>query len=92
MESKYEVLTKLNDLNYSHSLPINTSDLSQQVNLSRSVTSHYLNQLLEDGLVVKLEGRPVLWNLTESKTNKKILPFNDFIGSNGSLKNVVSQC
>jgi Transcriptional regulators containing an AAA-type ATPase domain and a DNA-binding domain len=47
---------------------------------------------LEDGLVVKIEGRPVLWDLTESKSNKEILPFNDFIGSNGSLKNVVSQC
>lgn len=93
MESKYEVLAELNDLNNNHSLPINTSDISRRVNLSRSVTSHYLNQLLEDGLVIKIEGRPVLWNLTESSLSKNdTLPFNNFIGANGSLKNVISQC
>ncbi|CAJ1189770.1 sigma 54-interacting transcriptional regulator [Companilactobacillus nantensis] len=94
MEAKDNLVLKLQELAQSDKLPINTSELAQQLELSRSVTSHYLNQLTDEGIVVKGEGRPVLWNLVGEETTapKKVTAFNNFIGANSSLKNVVSQC
>lgn len=94
LEAKDNLVLKLKELAKAEQLPINTSDLAQKLQLSRSVTSHYLNQLTDEGVVIKGDGRPVLWNLTgmEKIKSTKITAFNNFIGANGSLKNVVSQC
>jgi transcriptional regulator with AAA-type ATPase domain/transcriptional regulatory protein LevR len=89
LEAKLELLEKLKRLNPDR-LPINTSQISELADLSRSVTSHYLHQLLDEGQVKKIDGRPVLWDLVEKKTSTDGLK--TFIGANGSLKSVVSQC
>ncbi len=38
------------------------SELAEQLNLSRQVTSHYLNRLLEQQKAVKTDTRPVYWS------------------------------
>lgn len=89
MDTKKEILSYFN-LN-SKRLPMSTMDLSNEFNLSRSVMSHYLNNLNKQGLIKKIDGRPVLWDIKNSERSKEY-SFDDFIGSNGSLKSVVSQC
>ncbi|WP_125763935.1 sigma 54-interacting transcriptional regulator [Companilactobacillus hulinensis] len=93
-DARKNVLIKLQELEKNQKLPINTADLSELMDLSRSVTSHYLNQLVDDGIVIKQDGRPVLWSLTNSKPQNQgtIKSFDNFIGANGSLKQVISQC
>lgn len=39
--------------------PITTAELANELGLSRSVVSHYLNELVKDNKVLKLNGRPV---------------------------------
>lgn len=93
MEAKDTLLLKLKELATTDQLPINTSEIAERMNLSRSVTSHYLNQLTDEGVVEKVNGRPVLWSLVGGeKMTKPVTGLNNFIGANGSLKNVVSQC
>lgn len=92
MEAKDNLLLKLRELNQQNGLPVDTMTIAKELNLSRSVTSHYLNQLTEEGLVMKGTKRPVLWNLVAYSEHKIIKNFDSFIGSKGSLLNVVSQC
>ena len=74
-------------------LPITTQKVADQFDLSRSVTSHYLNLLQQDKEIKKIDGRPVLWALSESLRNsEKPYSFDDFIGSKGSLKRTIEQC
>ncbi|APX72952.1 sigma 54-interacting transcriptional regulator [Companilactobacillus allii] len=96
LDAKGNLLNKLKELDKANKLPSDTTNLSNLMDLSRSVTSHYLNQLVEDGLVEKKMGRPVLWQLKniessdENNVNKD--SFDNFIGADGSLKQVISQC
>ncbi len=76
---------------------ISTSDLAQALQLSRSVTSHYLSQLLKEKKVSKTEGRPVKWYLSANSivhrhTLKSLHAFTNLIGVNGSQKSVVEKC
>lgn len=69
-----------------------TVAIAEQLELSRSVVSNYLNQLAAQGMILKIPGRPVRWrtNLLDSTANTD--PFNLFIGSQGSLHGVTKQC
>lgn len=42
---------------------VTAASLAKGLNLSRQVVSHYLNRLLEQGLVSKTETRPVYWKI-----------------------------
>lgn len=73
-------------------------ELSLELELSRSVISQYLNQLLQENRVIRRSGKPVLWKVNESMkenenaTKIKIDVFEQFIGSKGSQKSVVEKC
>lgn len=69
--------------------PITTSRLANELGLSRSVVSHYLNELMKKEYVQKIEGRPVKWTLQKNVTTN--LAFQDFIGAKGSLSKVINQ-
>lgn len=91
MRTQEEILSFMNDKK--ESLPFRTIDIADKLGLSRSVTSHYLNNLENEKKIVKVNGRPVLWTLKDSEVkNNKPYAFDDFIGSEGSLKGVISQC
>ncbi|WP_168180714.1 ArsR family transcriptional regulator [Lactobacillus xujianguonis] len=53
------VLTQLQSLNQA----LTTSELANRLNLSRSVVSHYLNELEKEGQVHRTTGRPIKWTL-----------------------------
>ena len=83
-----------------------TQNIANKLNLSRSVTSNYLNQLIVEKKVYKTGSKPVLWSLTENREineNRNIINvnkkenyvfdvFDKYIGSKGSQQNVIKQC
>ena len=72
-------------------MAIDTRDLAQKLSLSRSVVSHYLNQLVKDNKIQKIAERPVKWTKVAIKSPNKHVSFEDVIGSNGSLRKAVEQ-
>ena len=70
---------------------IDTKGLAQKLNLSRSVVSHYLNQLVKDKKIQKIAERPVKWSKVEAKNPIKHVSFESVIGSDGSLKKAIEQ-
>ena len=70
---------------------IDTKGLAQKLNLSRSVVSHYLNQLVKDKKIQKIAERPVKWSKVEAKNPIKHASFESVIGSDGSLKKAIEQ-
>lgn len=85
--AKNRVLSELTDLPD----PITTSQLAEKLNLSRSVVSHYLNELLLEKKVVKQDGRPVLWSVQAAASKKASARLTDFVGVHGSLKKTIEQ-
>ncbi|WP_125606601.1 sigma 54-interacting transcriptional regulator [Lapidilactobacillus bayanensis] len=76
---------------------ISTSDLAEVLQLSRSVTSHYLAQLLKEKKVSKTDGRPVKWYLSadsivRQQPLRSLHAFTNLIGVNGSQRSVVEKC
>lgn len=83
-----------------------TQSIAKKLNLSRSLTSNYLNQLAMEKKVYKSGTKPILWsfskniedyedknlNIIEKEHVYKIDVFNKYIGSNGSQKNIIKQC
>lgn len=83
-----------------------TQYVADQLNLSRSVTSNYLNQLLSENKIYKSGSKPVLWSIEENeevieqnnvievnkKSNISFDVFDRYIGSKGSQKNIIKQC
>ncbi|KRN28807.1 ntrc family transcriptional regulator, atpase domain containing protein [Lactobacillus selangorensis] len=71
-----------------------TTELAAALGLSRSVTSHYLNQLAAVHKVHKSGGRPVRWSLPEATAPQpdQADPFAYFIGAKGSLHKAIKQC
>lgn len=70
---------------------IDTSELANELDLSRSVVSHYLNQLVKEGKVKKIDERPVKWTKVSEKDAKNSPEFDDVIGNHGSLEKVLEQ-
>ncbi|MQS75442.1 PRD domain-containing protein [Lactobacillus halodurans] len=66
---------------------VDTKTIAEDAGLSRSVISIYLSQLYKENKLTKKNGRPVLWKLIAEKN-----PFQDMIGSTGSLKEIVKRC
>lgn len=76
-----------------------TQEISDEMGLSRSVTSLYLNQLLQEKRVEKQTGKPVLWRALsepalplEDDVSVQEDIFEHFIGASGSQKEVVEKC
>ncbi|HEY0208077.1 sigma 54-interacting transcriptional regulator [Acerihabitans sp.] len=75
-------------------------DCESFISLNRSVISHYLNRLCEDGKLRKENGRPVRFYLAadgendvkDARTRHTSDPFDAFIGACGSLRQHVDLC
>lgn len=87
-KGKNNVLTYLNMLSHDHALT--TAQLADSLNLSRSVVSHYLNELFREEKIQKIAGRPVKWTKKGSMPNLNH-NFDDFIGYRGSMRYAIDQ-
>lgn len=85
------VLNKIEEL--ADDEEICTSDLARKLSLSRSVVSHYLNQLVKENKVQKIEERPVKWRKISvgDTTPTATGVFKNVIGNHGSLKKIINQ-
>ncbi len=81
---------------------VETSEISEKVNLRRNVVSHHLNKLVEEGKAIKTKTRPVYFiakevveefrrNSIKSKSESTDV-FNQLVGYDGSLRAAVEQC
>ena len=103
MKAKDKILEIIYYLNENENIDFTTSELTKLYPVKRSVISHYLNRLTEDGILVKINTRPVKYRLqeelkirdiklkSEEKTNYKEA-FCEFIGYDGSLRNEIEKC
>lgn len=74
-----------------------TADIAARMGVSRSVTSHYLSDLLQAGLVKKGTGRPVYWQLTSTvapvaSAVDDLHSLAAVIGANGSQRESIRKC
>lgn len=90
-KAQNRVFECLNEL--SQSGPVTTSELAEKLLLSRSVVSHYLNDLVKTGEIQKIMGRPVKWQIITKETvlSPENNAFYDFIGFRGSMRQVINQ-
>ncbi|CAD5901834.1 sigma 54-interacting transcriptional regulator [Carnobacterium maltaromaticum] len=84
-ESKKKILLILSEEEKQYT----TEEISKKLALSRSVTSLYLNQLYTERIIQKIPGKPVKWSLDQEVHTDT---FNEFIGSEGSLKPIIEKC
>lgn len=68
-----------------------TQQLSEQLSVQRSNLSTLLNDLVEEGKLEKISGRPVLYGLPQavSPAHKEDSCFQELIGADGSMKHMV---
>lgn len=86
-KAKYEVLEAIKRLESKGNIEFTTTQIANEISLTRGVVSHYLSQLLQEGLVEKIGARPVYW-----RQKNKEDPFVRLIGSNHSLNGVIKEC
>lgn len=86
MSNIEEIYDKIQSL-YPYPINFTASELSQNIRLSRSMTSNYLNQLTRQGFLSKENTRPVTFALSEHKS-----VFSDVIGNEKSMSTVIEQC
>ena len=96
MRAKEKVYKKLQELIKNESIDgITTSQLEENLDIKRSVISHYLNILFEEGKVNKTNTRPVKYYIDKDRNDEHIPKdnvFQDAIGYEGSLKTQIEQC
>lgn len=68
-----------------------TQEIANVIGLSRSATSLYLNELLNQNIVSKVGTKPVYWELVSDDTFVEDV-FSQYIGSTGSAKNAIEKC
>ncbi|WP_057002513.1 sigma 54-interacting transcriptional regulator [Agrilactobacillus composti] len=76
---------------------VTTMAIAEVLALSRSVTSHYLSQLLAEQKVKKIPGRPVRWQLIQTtpavaNTPLQLHALQKIIGANGSQLDNIRKC
>lgn len=72
---------------YARGTEFTAYELAEQLDLSRSMTSNYLNQLVKTKKLNKKNTRPVKFVLTNDKK-----AFDEVIGSKGSMSTLVERC
>lgn len=65
---RLETYQHLVDILETSNTPMSTQEIATKIQLSRSVTSLYLNKLLEKGEVQQTGKKPVYWQLTRATT------------------------
>ena len=97
MDVKDKVYISLQEcLNESEKIP--TSQIADNLHLSRQIVTHYLNQLFDEGKVKKTDTRPTYWYIekeeqsasVEEKLDSEV--FDSMIGATGSHKKIVEMC
>lgn len=75
---------------------LTAEELAEQSGISRQNASHYLTRLMEEGKVLKISGKPVLWQAADefslASRNSGDEAFRQVVGYDGSLKEVVQKC
>lgn len=72
-----------------------TLQIAHDLNLSRSATSLYLNQLAQqnlENLVFKQDTYPIIWQINGAKQSTLTDAFQKFIGVQGSYHKMIEQC
>lgn len=70
---------------------VTASIVAEEANISRSNTSRYLNELVEDGKMKKVKGRPVQYQIIKSNYDNNLKKLDNIIGAKSSLKVSVQQ-
>ncbi|MBV7392061.1 sigma 54-interacting transcriptional regulator [Enterococcus sp. ALS3] len=70
---------------------LTTTEIAEKIQLSRSATSLYLNELLQTNEVTKLGSKPVYWQLLGDDLSGEDV-FSKYIGSHGSAKKEIEKC
>ncbi len=68
---------------------MSTSYISSALNLQRTNVSSLLNQLVEEGRLIKSNGRPVLYSINEEEANNQMSAFSEMVGFDSSLKHCI---
>lgn len=71
---------------------LTTQEIADSILLSRSATSLYLNELLDQKEIQKNGTKPVYWSLKNVGDNEDVDVFSQYIGSNGSAKKAIEKC
>ncbi|WP_122645056.1 sigma 54-interacting transcriptional regulator [Enterococcus mediterraneensis] len=71
---------------------LTTQEIADSISLSRSATSLYLNELLEQNEIQKSGTKPVYWTINKPKYENDEDVFVQYIGSNGSAKKAIETC
>lgn len=67
----------------SEATTLTTQEIADSISLSRSATSLYLNELLDQNEIQKSGTKPVYWSIAESENKGGKDAFAQYIGSNG---------
>ena len=78
------------NLTYDEFPKITTRFLSEKLNMQRTNLSSILNQLVNEGKLVKYNGRPVLYQLADENASIKGDVFEQLIGYDTSLKEAIA--
>ncbi|RAK11718.1 sigma 54 modulation protein [Halanaerobium saccharolyticum] len=87
-EEIFEISMKLADSNQDKGLTARV--IAKEANISRSNASRYLNELVKDGKMRKIKGRPVKYQIIKSN-NDNVKKIDKIIGAESSLRISVQQ-
>ncbi|EGP5304903.1 TPA: ArsR family transcriptional regulator, partial [Enterococcus faecium] len=76
----------------SEATTLTTQEIADSISLSRSATSLYLNELLDQNEIQKSGTKPVYWSIAESENKGGKDAFAQYIGSNGSARRAIETC
>lgn len=71
---------------------LTTQEIADAIELSRSATSLYLNELLERNEIAKSGTKPVYWTLNQVASSIGEDVFDQYIGSSGSARKAIEKC
>lgn len=71
---------------------LTTQEIANSISLSRSATSLYLNELLDQNEIQKTGTKPVYWSINRVDYNDGEDIFLQYIGSEGSAKKAIEKC
>ena len=82
-----------NKINFDNLDPFTTSSISMTLNISRSVTSQYLNELVKENKVIKISSRPVYYIEKDSLEKIYCLELNEseYLSVNELMKEIHSK-
>ena len=90
-EQVLEFITEYSsDLIHDEFPKITTRFLSEKLKMQRTNISSILNQLVNEGKLVKYNGRPVLYQLADENTSGNGDVFEQLVGYDSSLKEAIA--